>query len=836
VVNQRDVSKISISKRSNNLLRNDYLKNTYVKNMAVSAAVAVSTLALAAPADAIEFKYGEVSGFFDSTLSVGASMRVAKQDMAKIGWEAGGKRTGRSGNNPRDDGNLNFEQYDFTGATVKATHDLEVNWRNYRAFVRGTYFYDYIYNQTELAQGYRLGHDQRREVGQVATLLDSFVGGTWEVDDHVIEARVGKQVLSWGESTFFLNGINVINPIDINKFRLPGSQIKEALTPVWLAWASAGITQNISAEVFYQLKWEEFALDPQATFFGSDVFGSGAPFREGSAQGGLNNTFGIVGAVPESATHRIGFDVPKGSQIDARDDGQYGIALHWYVPELDGTEFGFYFLNYHSRLPLAYVRAGNTDDSLSNIGINPANGFTPSATAAAILNPALADGTLAAAVSGGAAAATNIGELAALFAVDPTNAGNILQAAQLGAVGGIVGGAGGGQAGLDALAAAGAPRQAEVLSQLAFNPDFGGIDCLGSIGVPLTADAADDAFGFAGATPTSFCNLALIADPSTLNFGQIYPEDIKKFGLSFNTFITQGGGAGFSLQGEVSYTHDQPLQINVTELFLAGFDGGGITNEFGILDTGRGNPQNGDNSVFPGQLSLVGNSGNNAIVPSFVRKDVIQAQATAVKVFGPNAFVGDFMKSDQLVLLGEVGGMFVRDMDDAGVLALAGPQNLLFESRTINQPGIPGVPGTDGFNGATIAQAFESFSNPLCPGSSPGGIQNNDGSNTCGLQQVANHATRFSWGYALLAIFDYNNAFYGINLQPSIAWQHDVKGFSPSPIQNWIEDRKSISVALGANYIGAWEGEIRYTNFFGGGIDNQISDRDFVSANIKYSF
>jgi hypothetical protein len=43
--------------------------------------------------------------------------------------------------------------------------------------------------------------------------------------------------------------------------------------------------------------------------------------------------------------------------VDAKDSGQYGAALRWYAENLNNTEFGFYYLNYHSRLPLISGRS-----------------------------------------------------------------------------------------------------------------------------------------------------------------------------------------------------------------------------------------------------------------------------------------------------------------------------------------------------------------------------------------------------------------------------------------------------------------------------------------------
>ncbi|MGH6634650.1 MAG: DUF1302 family protein [Gammaproteobacteria bacterium] len=39
-----------------------------------------------------------------------------------------------------------------------------------------------------------------------------------------------------------------------------------------------------------------------------------------------------------------------------------------------------------------------------------------------------------------------------------------------------------------------------------------------------------------------------------------------------------------------------------------------------------------------------------------------------------------------------------------------------------------------------------------------------------------------------------------------------------------------------ATYQQQWEWDINYTNFFGAGRHNLLSDRDFVAFNLKYSF
>ena len=81
-----------------------------------------------------------------------------------------------------------------------------------------------------------------------------------------------------------------------------------------------------------------------------------------------------------------------------------------------------------------------------------------------------------------------------------------------------------------------------------------------------------------------------------------------------------------------------------------------------------------------------------------------------------------------------------------------------------------------------------------------------------------------------------NSAIGAVNLQPSVAFAHDVEGTTPSPIVNFIQERKQITVAMGATYLNAWRGSVSYTNSFDGGTKNLLKDRDFVTASLSYSF
>ncbi|MGR3219577.1 MAG: DUF1302 domain-containing protein [Candidatus Anammoxibacter sp.] len=271
-----------------------------------------------------------ITGNFDTTITVGAGWRVEKRDDDLIGTFNGGKRAHVNG----DDGNLNFDRELISQAT-KVTNELHLNWRNFGLFVRGHYFYDSVN-----ANKGGLSGRAKAKVGADAKLLDAYISGDFTIKDHHLNVRVGKQVLSWGESTFIPNGINIINPIDVAQLRSPGSEIRNALIPVPMFSASYNVSENINIEGFYQFNFEETEIDPVGSFFSvSDIVGSGGKVLWLGAEG------------------ETGGGIPR-SNSDASEGGQFGFAARAYVPALNETEFGLFYINYHSRLPILSFRTG----------------------------------------------------------------------------------------------------------------------------------------------------------------------------------------------------------------------------------------------------------------------------------------------------------------------------------------------------------------------------------------------------------------------------------------------------------------------------------------------
>lgn len=318
------------------------------RRQAAAWALSLGLALLPARLAAFQFTFGEIEGSLDTTLSIGASSRLNDPYRTYYGTTAGGLQDSVNA----DDGNLNYRKGIFSLAG-KATSDVEFKYKNWRAFARATYLYD-AENERGTRARTPLSAEAKDQVGQDFRLLDAFIVGQFDLGDMPLDLRIGSQVLSWGESTFIQNGINVINPIDVARIRAPGAELKEALMPVPMVSFSVGLSENITLEGFYQVGWQETEIDPTGTYFSTNDF---------AGIGGSRVYLGF-GAVADTTPY--GF-VTRGPDDWAKDSGQWGLAARILAPNLNSTEFGFYMINYHSRLPLISARTPTSPISSSYV-------------------------------------------------------------------------------------------------------------------------------------------------------------------------------------------------------------------------------------------------------------------------------------------------------------------------------------------------------------------------------------------------------------------------------------------------------------------------------------
>ena len=333
-------------------------------HVAIAAALAVSS-----PAHAVTWDTGNWSWSWDNTVTYGLSWRGEDPDPALIG-------IGNGGTGPAiltDDGTLNFEKGDIFSNIIKGTSELEVDNGQFGFFGRIKYWYDF-----ELEQGTQPhGHSPNNYVPGIRLddsdfadfakfkgleLLDLFAYGSFDLGENPLDLRVGRQVVNWGEATF-IQGVNVLNPIDVSAFRRPGAEIKEGLLPVALIYGNLGLAKGWSIEAYYQFKWEETVIDGCGTYFSTVDF----------AAQGCNELAAPDVGLPDFVLQNVN-NVAKDPFVDeAKDSGQFGLAVRKYVEKID-TEFGLYYQRLHNRTPVLNVRYNNgaiADGSLLGTGPVP---------------------------------------------------------------------------------------------------------------------------------------------------------------------------------------------------------------------------------------------------------------------------------------------------------------------------------------------------------------------------------------------------------------------------------------------------------------------------------
>jgi hypothetical protein len=127
------------------------------------------------------------------------------------------------------------------------------------AFVRASGLYDDAANTTKRTP---LSDKSEDLVVSYTRLLDAFVYAKFDLGKMGAELRLGRQVVSWGESTFIQNGINVINHFDVSALRVPGSELKEGFLPQEMVNFSLQFNDNWSAQAIYITDWNETVPEP----------------------------------------------------------------------------------------------------------------------------------------------------------------------------------------------------------------------------------------------------------------------------------------------------------------------------------------------------------------------------------------------------------------------------------------------------------------------------------------------------------------------------------------------------------------------------------------------
>ena len=336
------------------------IRKSFTSAIATTATAGLLSLS-AGQAHAFQFNLGDWEGAIDSTITASAAMRVE-----------GTRKFGTT--DPTGARHLFKDAGDIYSTPVSLLTDFSLSRGNFGFFTRFSYVYDYKIqdmdctncerpnvwpyaagqapgvglfdpinsvfhagSQVELVDG--IADSAQDLAGNRFNILDFFVYGGWDIGDHPLNVRVGKQVINWGESNIQGGGIaQMQNPRDLSKATTPGTDVKETLIPQESVYFNFGITDDISLEAYYTWNWRE------STFVGVGTYFSG---------------FDFVGSGYNPDLFFRGIE-KWGNNEEPDDSGQWGINLHIVIPEWNYADLGIYWVRSHGFIPHTQLDDGYT--------------------------------------------------------------------------------------------------------------------------------------------------------------------------------------------------------------------------------------------------------------------------------------------------------------------------------------------------------------------------------------------------------------------------------------------------------------------------------------------
>lgn len=268
-----------------------------------------------------------------------------------------------------DDGNINYDKGDLISGTIKLTPDLNIKYGDFLFRLRALAFYDPVnvgfeekHFDTRLQGATSERSDKvERAFAKGVNLYDAYLQYAFTWSERQATVSIGNQLVRWGESTLVaLNSVSEINPPNAAVLRMPGGEISEVFQPVPVLLLSSDLFEGVSAEFVYQLGWKPVQADPRGSFFADlDLIdGDNAAISLGQFGENPNLLPATRGELAQVSSDAAAINLRAPNEPDA--SGQYGLRLNYFADWLNGgTEMGFYFLKYHSRLPYATVVAAD---------------------------------------------------------------------------------------------------------------------------------------------------------------------------------------------------------------------------------------------------------------------------------------------------------------------------------------------------------------------------------------------------------------------------------------------------------------------------------------------
>jgi hypothetical protein len=536
--------------------------------------------------------------------------------------------------------------------------------------------------------------------------------------------------------------------------------------------------------------------------------------------------------------------------IKARDDGQFGIRANTYLDNIGtGVDLGFYYANYHSKVP--YIQYKGMGGLYA--------GDIVGAYQTQIADALSGDG---------------------YSAVDAANL-NIFNSGQVGTYGsGICGGLGAllGAAALNNDMDVQYSRQVfqRLMNQRLVNGEMvhAAETCMGND----TDGAATNPLTQAQVGLLMSLTPVLAGAVLPLNYAQyqfIYPEDIEVFGASFNTNL-----GPTTVQGEIAFRPNMPLATSSGDQVNQIADASGVTLAltafghdtyalapanipWGLLVPAHVNTLEGAGVIDQDFDTLLKNAkrsslpriaasrtdtvGTDYTSDAFIRYDVISADIGTTTSFSASHPVTTALRADGAVLLTELAMVEIQGLNNLA--------NGFVNRSGFNEGGgehlCLGIYG--GLSDADRATLNASVATNLAAF----GVTSQNDYNFDGAEGASNVGTSVvdaifgngsycesqmgadsrSFSYRVVGSATYNNVNNTAwSLSPSLVWSHDPEGYGPTSLGGFTEGRQSLSLGLTARKGEGLSTSLNYVNQMGERTSNGRADMDYLSASVTYAF
>lgn len=353
----------------------------------INKALALSVISAAcAQALAADFKIGDsIEGKFNSTLTLGTQIRsdspnpddFATTPAAFVPGSPKGKLSGQTGGS-----DLNYNKGDTISTVVKGAFDLDLKKDNIGVFARANVWSDLAQGHNSVPYGnYANGFAANTPLSDKgfadsakfnnAELRDYYAYGKFDLGEgKSVDAKLGRQVLSWGGAQMVSGGINsAINPSDYAPQFRAGALPNDSKLPLGMLSAKLATAGDWNVEGFLPYEFRSAVLPGCGGFFDT-----ASAFPQGCNMAAILTPPNVpLATASEAAQLQNGQYLHRGTDVNASDSGQFGLSFGYKAKD-SSTAWRGYAMNTHSSMLNVRMTVENINGGYAT--------FTPGTTGA----------------------------------------------------------------------------------------------------------------------------------------------------------------------------------------------------------------------------------------------------------------------------------------------------------------------------------------------------------------------------------------------------------------------------------------------------------------------